>query len=516
MSPLALLKDTTSYFSPLLTGAVAAFTFFLFAKYIYRVTFHPLATFPGPKLAALTSLYGASYDLLPDRSYCKQFPALHDTYGPIVRTWPNHLHIRDMGAYNQIFKAGGVNFDKHAPFYAVPQFKDAYFPIASTKTALARKSMHSPPFSKEAVRRSEHLITDMLAKFLDLLSGYVSGARPVDLTMGVRCLTADISMNYAFQRPFNALDEDGFQSQVIMGTDASSRLFQWLAYFPRFFGGVFRVAENLPEWLIRRYMRPFALVNWCLEVCRDQIAYLQNCSPSEKKIRTVFDINLNPNLEKGQFTPTTSEMGADAFALLVAGTDTVAITTVVITWALLNNPQMMQRLKAELREVMPGRQDTVDWAGLEKLPYLRAVIREGLRLGYGAPGRLPRVVPSSGAVLCGQKIPAGTVVSSSAYVYHQDPHTFTDPQTFRPERWLAPPTGGSSEMDAKFVPFSKGSRSCIGINLAYAELDLIVAHLYRRFDVSNAGTTDADMQWKDCLAPVTKGHLKVTVKESVD
>ncbi|KAF6235537.1 hypothetical protein HO173_006220 [Letharia columbiana] len=81
MSPLALLKDTTSYFSPLLTGAVAAFTFFLFAKYIYRVTFHPLATFPGPKLAALTSLYGASYDLLPDRSYCKQFPALHDTYG---------------------------------------------------------------------------------------------------------------------------------------------------------------------------------------------------------------------------------------------------------------------------------------------------------------------------------------------------------------------------------------------------------------------------------------------------
>lgn len=126
--------------------------------------------------------------------------------------------------------------------------------------------MHSPPFSKEAVRRSEHLITDMLAKFLDLLSGYVSGARPVDLTMGVRCLTADISMNYAFQRPFNALDEDGFQSQVIMGTDASSRLFQWLAYFPGFVGGVFRVAENLPEWLIRRYMRPFALVNWCLEV----------------------------------------------------------------------------------------------------------------------------------------------------------------------------------------------------------------------------------------------------------
>lgn len=81
MSPLALLRDTTFYFSPLLTVAVAAFTFLFLAKYIYRVTFHPLASFPGPRLAALTSLYGASYDLHPNRSYCKQLPALHDRYG---------------------------------------------------------------------------------------------------------------------------------------------------------------------------------------------------------------------------------------------------------------------------------------------------------------------------------------------------------------------------------------------------------------------------------------------------
>ena len=63
-------------------------------------------------------------------------------------------------------------------------------------------------------------------------------------------------------------------------------------------------------------------------------------------------------------------MKADAFALLTAGTSTTSHAMVVITWALLNNLQMMQRLNAELRAAMPGRNDTVDWVGLEKLPFL--------------------------------------------------------------------------------------------------------------------------------------------------
>lgn len=63
-------------------------------------------------------------------------------------------------------------------------------------------------------------------------------------------------------------------------------------------------------------------------------------------------------------------MTADAYGYLNAGTDTTAHTMVVITWALLNNPHMTQRLKAELKVAMPGHDDTVDWAGLEKLPYL--------------------------------------------------------------------------------------------------------------------------------------------------
>ena len=57
---------------------------------------------------------------------------------------------------------------------------------------------------------------------------------------------------------------------------------------------------------------------------------------------------------------------------------------------------------------------------------------------------------------------------------------------------------------------------CVGINVAYAELYLALAHLFRRFEISNYGTSEADMEWDDCFAPVTRGHLKVMVKESVD
>ena len=71
-------------------------------------------------------------------------------------------------------------------------------------------------------------------------------------------------------------------------------------------------------------------------------------------------------------------------------------------------------------------------------------------------------------------------------------------------------------MEKKFIPFSKGSRACIGMNLAYAEMHLILAHLFRRFEISNAGTTDADMEWDDSFTMVTRGHLKVTVRESVE
>jgi len=83
---------------------------FLILRILYRLTFHPLAPFPGPRLAAITSLYAGAFDLPYGSSFCKKIPELHDKYGPIVRIMPNQLHIRDMDSFNQYFLLSTLGF----------------------------------------------------------------------------------------------------------------------------------------------------------------------------------------------------------------------------------------------------------------------------------------------------------------------------------------------------------------------------------------------------------------------
>ena len=94
---------------------IAAVVAFLVYCAVYRVTLHPLAMFPGPRLAALSSAYQARYDLGLTSSYVFKFPELHEKYGegreshegtlltprisgPIVRITPNQLHVCDIAA----------------------------------------------------------------------------------------------------------------------------------------------------------------------------------------------------------------------------------------------------------------------------------------------------------------------------------------------------------------------------------------------------------------------------------
>lgn len=115
------------------------------------------------------------------------------------------------------------------------------------------------------------------------------------------------------------------------------------------------------------------------------------------------------------------------------------------------------------------------------LPYLRATVREALRLSMANPTRLPRVVPPSGwtyhcpSVSKTFYFPPNTLVSAQIQTLHHNPTVFKDPLVFNPERWLENENTDKSAlevMNRDFIPFGLGSRQCIARNLAMMELTL--------------------------------------------
>ena len=142
------------------------------------------------------------------------------------------------------------------------------------------------------------------------------------------------------------------------------------------------------------------------------------------------------------------------------------------------NPRIQQRLHAELESATLSNA-SLPLSELEKLPYLTAVVNEGLRLCSPVTHRSRRQFPDKALDYHGQTIPAGTTVCVTGWLIHRNATIFPEAAVFEPERWLSP-EGRAQER--YLVPFNRGTRSCLGVNLAKAELYLILAAVYRRFD----------------------------------
>ncbi|KAF2210105.1 hypothetical protein CERZMDRAFT_45960, partial [Cercospora zeae-maydis SCOH1-5] len=113
-------------------------------------------------------------------------------------------------------------------------------------------------------------------------------------------------------------------------------------------------------------------------------------------------------------------------------------------------------------------------------------------------------------------------VSQSAYHMHSNEEVFPNPQSFSPERWLNNPKGpdGTRALSNYLVSFSRGSRACIGLILAYLELYVALATLFRRFDLELFETTRDDVDFAlDIVVPMPKKDTKgvrMVVKGCID
>jgi cytochrome P450 len=104
------------------------------------------------------------------------------------------------------------------------------------------------------------------------------------------------------------------------------------------------------------------------------------------------------------------------------------------------------------------------------------------------------------------------MLSMSCRVYHHYEPYFPNADAFLPERWVDEKS--AAEAEKHFIAFSRGSRNCIGMNLAYAELFYAFAYIFRKYDMVRAeGMTDRDMEWHDAFVVATFGHLRVNLRK---
>ncbi|KAJ5170217.1 Cytochrome P450 [Penicillium coprophilum] len=323
--------------------------------------------------------------------------------GPIVRTYPNELHIHDVDAYDEVFSVG-TKFDKERRFYDHPLGEGSHFNMPDLKSSKSRREMFAPFLSKAAVARGEPLIHATVMKFIEILSEYGNDNRVVNLTRGYHSLTTDLIMNYGWQRAIGALDFPDFAYPPV----AYMNYFLVSTVLIRTFHGFFRSFVGLA-------LRFPALAKWNTMLAavfhlRTQaqglvLDTLNRSKLTEQQHPSIFDLILQPDAKTNLPVPSFDDLTAEALVFLVGGEESTANALIHGTFHVLNNPGIQRRLQQGLSNAILADQPMPTADTLEKLPYLRAVVKESLRFSHGAPGRLPRLVPPSGATLCGQYIP---------------------------------------------------------------------------------------------------------------
>jgi len=221
---------------------------------------------------------------------------------------------------------------------------------------------------------------------------------------------------------------------------------------------------------------------------------------------TIYHILLDPSSHKSRGPASAKSLYEESQALMFGGGDTTANVVMIGAFYLMKRPDLVKRLKDELKEYWPelGDRKEPKLSVLEQMPFLNAVIKESLRIGPGIPSGLPRIVPQGGAIIDGKKVAAGTVVSTSSWFVHHDPSIFPNPDAFKPERWE---DEGAKDLEKYLVPFSRGLRMCLGFNLGWAELRMIFAYTYRKFDLELADESPRTehLPWRDVFGPYYRG-----------
>lgn len=179
-------------------------------------------------------------------------------------------------------------------------------------------------------------------------------------------------------------------------------------------------------------------------------------------------------------------------------------------YCLAKNPEKQKRLRQELMQIMPDKDSPLSGDNMKNMPYLRAVIKETLRLFPPAALNMRRTTEP--IVIRGYHIPKNVDIVLGMMHIYKDESSFGNPNEFIPERWLRQqqepdvcPQSMKQAHPFSYLPFGYGVRYCAGKRIAEMELETFTSRLFRNYKVE---WHHPDLHLKATMVNVLDGPLR--------
>ncbi|KAK3896876.1 cytochrome P450 [Staphylotrichum tortipilum] len=441
---------------------------------LYNLFLHPLARFPGPLPMRATRLPRSLAHMRGTLPF--DMLSLHLRYGPVVRIAPDELAFCNAQAWRDIMGHRSPTSGNGGEAEEMKKYDKFYMPVEGMprdivnvgreEHALLRRAM-AHGFSERSMRAQQELIGGYIDLLVRRLRETGEGGGTVDMAAWYNYTTFDVIGDLAFGESFGCLDNSDYHPWVkaIFEVARAGTVFQTLAHYPLLIKVLLAL---VPTKFVKERERHMQMTLEKLK--RRMQAGKERADLVEGLLKRADEWGLT--LEKLQ---------ANSAILIIGGSETTATLLSGVTFLLLTNPSAMAKLTAEIRGAFKSESE-IDFASVSTLPYLLACLDEALRMYPPVPIGLPRVVPKGGATIAGHYVPEKTVVAIHQWAMYHHPSHFSSPFSFHPERWLGDSAFAGDCREA-FQPFHVGPRNCIGKNLAYVEMRLILVRVLWNFDL---------------------------------
>ncbi|KAF9876101.1 trichothecene c-15 hydroxylase [Colletotrichum karsti] len=463
----------------LLTLAIGLFLAYCLGWCFYQLFLNPLRRFPGPKLWSVSNIpYVRMY--LAGNGH-RRMLELHEKYGPIVRIGPDFLSINHPDGMREVrgHRKTPAGENPRDPVEGRFNYDNIIGSDRFNHQRMRRSLAHA--FSAQSMLEQQPIIMQYVNTLIDKLHEEArDGTRPLNITKWLNFATFDVIGDLSFGEPFGCLESKtyhpwietifhSFKNQAYM---TNIRRLSWLEPL---------LMLAIPRDLVVKFAKHRAFTH---EKVKKRLAL------GEK--RPDFMEAMVSRSESAGGAMTFDELASNASVLIIGGSETTATLLSAATFFLATHPETLEKLKDELRSTFTS-EGQIDMISVQDLTYMQAVLRESMRLYPPVPSASPRTIAEGGDTILGEYLPEGTTVDVWQWAIYHNPKHFSRAEDFIPERWLG---------DDRFVddartslqPFSTGPRDCIGKNLAYAEMRLILARLIWNFDIR---LSDDSRKWCD-------------------